>query len=60
MGRGSNGFGPSRISWLEISSWSSLTGNDPEPWEVRALMRLDVAYMNAEAEKQPPKQPTQK
>ena len=50
-GRGGTGFGPAKIGWADIMAWAQLTGNVPEPWEAFALMRLDVAYINAMSEK---------
>lgn len=44
-GRGSNGFGPSPLSFGEIAAWSALTGNDPTPWEVDLLKALDLTYL---------------
>lgn len=48
--RASNGFGQNPISYTEIVSWSQLTGVDPEPLEVQAIMALDAAYMSVQAD----------
>ena len=47
--RTSNGFGQNPISYAEVVSWSQLTGVDPEPLEVQAVMSLDAAYMAVQA-----------
>lgn len=44
-GRGNSGFGPSPISFAEISAWSALTGNAPTPWEVDLIKNLDLLYL---------------
>jgi hypothetical protein len=38
------------IGWAEIHAWAVLTAADPEPWEVRVLVRLDAAYRSVVAE----------
>lgn len=48
--RGGNGFGPSPLSYRELTDWSTLTGQRLEPWEVRAVMAVDRAYMASVAE----------
>lgn len=45
--RGSNGFGPSPLAYRDIRDWSELTGQRLEPWEVRAIMGIDRAYLSA-------------
>lgn len=42
--RGSNGWGPSSLSYADIVAWGQVTGTAIEPWEVRAIFRLDAAY----------------
>lgn len=66
-GRGSNGFGPARLSPSDIADGVWLYHRViPEPWEARALRSLDVVWMNAAAQAQakteppkdvPPKKP---
>jgi hypothetical protein len=34
------GFGPAQVSWQDLACWSALTGEAPEPWEARAIVRL--------------------
>jgi hypothetical protein len=43
--RGSNGFGPNRITPTGIKDWCWLTGNKLELWETRAIALLDEAYL---------------
>lgn len=43
--RGSNGFGPSPLSFSDIASWQALTGNSLDPWELRALLAIDAHYL---------------
>lgn len=38
---------PNPLPWGEIESWSSLTRNDPTPWEVKALTAMDTAWRAA-------------
>ena len=47
--RVSNGMGPARLSFLEIKAWAELTENDPQPWEVAALMRMDRVLLGSPA-----------
>ena len=43
--RGSNGFGPNPISYAELQAWSLLTKQNPTPWEISLLKRLDKHYL---------------
>lgn len=45
--RGSNGYGPNPISPSDMAAWFALTGRDPEPWEIFALSRMDIAAVRA-------------
>lgn len=45
------GYGPAPITYPDIDAWARLTGNDPTPWEVRMLRRIDNAYMAFQAER---------
>jgi hypothetical protein len=47
--RSSNGFGQDPISYNEINAWSQLTGVDPEPIEVQAIMVIDSVFMSMQA-----------
>jgi len=44
-GLGGGGSFPKAISWQEIESWSNLTGNIPNRWELRALRLMDNSYL---------------
>lgn len=44
-GRGSNGFGPNPISWLDLLAWRMLTGVIVRPAEIDAIMALDRAWL---------------
>ncbi len=48
--RGSNGFGPSRISRFEIRLWEEDEGVKLEPWERRTIMAIDAVYIRLNAE----------
>jgi hypothetical protein len=48
--RSSNGFGQNPISYAEIDAWSRLTNIELTPLEVSAIMQLDSAYLNIQAE----------
>lgn len=51
--RGSNGFGPVRISYVDLDAFQRVTGISLAPWEIDAIRRADRAYMNDWAERQP-------
>jgi len=46
-GRGSDGFGPNQIAWLDLLAWTTLTGAIIRPAEVEAIMALDRAWLAA-------------
>lgn len=48
-GRGSNGFGPNPISWLDLLAWTVLTGTITRPAEINAIMALDQVWMKVQA-----------
>jgi hypothetical protein len=48
--RSSNGFGQNPISYAEIKAWSELTGVEPQPDEVFAVMTLDSVYLGVQSE----------
>lgn len=50
--RGSNGFGPSRISFVDIDAWQRVTGLRLAPWELDAIRRADNAYLADHASRQ--------
>lgn len=35
-----NGWGCASITWRDLEAWRALTGETPEPWEARLLVRL--------------------
>jgi hypothetical protein len=41
--RQSSGYGPQALSHVEIAAWAALLDEAPRPWEVAALVRMDVA-----------------
>lgn len=43
--RGSNGFGPSRITFTDIDAWQRVNGVKLRPWQVEAIRRADNAYL---------------
>lgn len=50
--RGSSGFGPAPISWVDIATFSQLTGVRLVPWEIECLEMLDVLHLNEKARRQ--------
>lgn len=40
-GRAVTEVGPQPISWADVAAWSHLTGVQPDPWEIKAIYRLD-------------------
>jgi hypothetical protein len=51
--RTGSGFGANPIGYGEIEAWARLTGNDPTPWEVSVLRRMDIAALEKFAKKAP-------
>lgn len=51
--RGSTGFGPACISYGDIDAFQRVTGVTLQPWELEAIRRADMAYLEAHAERQP-------
>jgi len=47
-GRGSNGFGPNPLSWLDLLAWTALTGIITRPAEIEAIMALDCVWLAAQ------------
>ena len=43
--RASGFSGPSPITYTEIQSWKEATQTPLDPWEVEAIKRIDVVYM---------------
>jgi len=49
--RTSNGFGSNPISYSEIQAWNNLTDSGVTPLDVKIIKRLDIVYLNHQAEK---------
>jgi hypothetical protein len=47
--RGSSGFGPLRITWLDIDAYQRIMGVRFAPWEIEAMHRADTAYLASRA-----------
>ena len=43
--RSSNGFGPNRITSTGIKDWCSLNRIKLDPWEIKAIKRIDQLWM---------------
>lgn len=50
--RTSNGYSANPISYGEIEAWDKLTDSNVTPLEVKIIKRLDIVYLNHQAEKQ--------
>ena len=48
--RGNNGMGTSPITYRDIRDWSDITRTRIEPWEIRALRKVDSAFLQSSAE----------
>jgi hypothetical protein len=51
--RGSNGFGPNRISYVDIDAFQRVSGVKLSAWERDAIRRADAAYMKRQADRKP-------
>jgi hypothetical protein len=49
--RSSNGYSANPIGFAEIEAWARLTGQEPTPWEVSVLRRMDTAALEEMAKK---------
>jgi hypothetical protein len=47
--RRSNGFGPEPIAWIDLDAWARLTGCQPRPAELRAILAIDLAWRQDDA-----------
>lgn len=47
LGRAAGAFEPARITWLDIKTWAELIGEAIEPWEVRAILRIDTEWVSS-------------
>ena len=59
QGRGTGGFGPSRLTYIDIDAWSRLTRTIIRPGEVRAILAVDNEWLRVQLSAQP-KQPASK
>lgn len=50
--RGSNGFGPNRITYTDIDAFQRVTGTRLKGWELEAIRRADRAYLTEIASRQ--------
>jgi len=48
----STGMGPVTIGWRDLQAWCEMTGERPELWETKLLMRLSVLRANIEIDEQ--------
>jgi hypothetical protein len=51
QGRRTGGFGPEPLGWSDIDAWARLCCTAPRVDEVRAIMRIDAAWLSALAER---------
>lgn len=49
--RGSNGWGPSRITYADLRAYSDMTGTTLEAWEIEALRKADSVWLSEYAPK---------
>lgn len=47
--RGSNGYGPSPISYTELDCWARLTRRKLTAFDVEVIMRLDSIYLSEQS-----------
>lgn len=43
--RGSNGFGPSRITFVDIDAWERVNRLKLRPWQIDAIRKADIAFL---------------
>jgi hypothetical protein len=44
--RGSTGFGPMRITYVDLDAYQRVTGKRLQPWELAAIRKADAAYLD--------------
>lgn len=54
VARGSTGFGPARISWLDLDAYQRVLGFRLSGWQIEAIRKADTAFM-VQASKRKPK-----
>jgi hypothetical protein len=47
--RSNNGFGPCPLSYSDINSWTILTKQKLDVWELDALLKLDVVFLSTKS-----------
>ena len=52
MQRGSTGYGPARISFIDIEAYARMHALSFTPWEIGTIIALDQAFMTKYAEQQ--------
>lgn len=45
--RGSTGFGPARITFLDLYAWGQVNGATLSAWQLEAIRRADNAYLES-------------
>ena len=45
--RGSNGFGPMRITYADIDAWQRINRVSLEAWEIAAVRKADTAFLTS-------------
>jgi len=50
----SGGLGLPRITWAALHFWQSATGSRLEPWERRAILKVDGLFLEAKAKDNKP------
>jgi len=43
--RSSNGFSANALTYQEILAWATLTGRNPDAWEVQLIKYLDMQFL---------------
>ena len=49
-GRSQGMMGSANISFQDVDAWARLMDQSPQPYEVEALMMMDVTWRNAQSE----------
>lgn len=45
--RGSTGFGPARITFMDLHAWQQVNGRVLSGWQLEAIRRADNAYLDS-------------
>lgn len=46
QGRDRDDSGPKKTSWRELEAWANMTGRRLDPWEIRALRKIEAEYLD--------------